>query len=207
MIGVSLLLIANADSGKYSTYSGGQTNRETNYWAENRQIWSTDVDQRTGSDSIEHVHSRQEIWSWDKQEQGVVEEVSKGSTRTDHKGTESVLRVEGFPLDSDATKIINYAYEISNGDMDFVLTLKAENGWFDIYKQSNVYDEYGPNNREDSRGLCQLHRRWHSDIVDQPKFRDWYEYQVDACYEKYVGWTRFYGYDVRERYRHLFYRE
>lgn len=119
-------------------------------------------------------------------------------------GNKPILRTKWFDIDTDATKIINYAYEISDGDMDFVLTLKAENGWFDMYQQSNVYQN---GKREDSWGLCQLNRRRHKNVVDNPLFRESRKYQVDVCWEKYKGWTKFYWYKVRMKYKDLFYWE
>ena len=119
-------------------------------------------------------------------------------------GYKPVLRTKGFGIDTDATKIINYAYEISDWDIDFVLTLKAENGWFDMHKQSNVHNN---GKREDSWGLCQLNRRRHKNVVDNPLFWESRKYQVEVCWDKYKNGTKFYGYNVRLKYKDLFYWE
>lgn len=123
--------------------------------------------------------------------------------KVNQRWTEPILRVKGFDYDTDATKIINYAYKISGGDMDFILTLKAENWGFNMYQQSNVVKNWI---REDSRWLCQLNRKRHKE-VDTKEFWESWEYQVEICYKKYAWWTKFYGYNVRNRYKDQFYWE
>lgn len=129
---------------------------------------------------------------------------SKTETKTnvvyaDNVKAKKVL-VKWFPEDSMATQIATYAYSVSNGDMDFLLTLKAENWWFDMYKQSNCYSN---GKREQSYWLCQLNRLYHSE-VDTKIFRESWKYQVELCYQKYKWWTIFYGYNVRNKYKWTF---
>lgn len=123
--------------------------------------------------------------------------------RNYQRWTEPVLRVKGFDYDTDATKIINYAYKISGGDMDFILTLKAENWGFNMYQQSNVVTNW---KREESYWLCQMMKKRHPE-VNTKEFRESWEYQVDVCWRKYKWWTKFYGYNVRNRYKDQFYWE
>jgi len=132
---------------------------------------------------------------------------NKWSEKTDQGQLQPILRVKGFPLDSDATKIVNYAYKISWWDMEFIRTLKAENWAFDIHLQSRVPDSKWPNGREDSRGLCQLHRTRHRDVVDVEEFWESWEYQVEVCWQKYKWWTKFYGRNVAYKYNDHFYWE
>jgi len=122
----------------------------------------------------------------------------------ENQGWEQLVLVKGFPEDSQATKIVTYAYKISGGDMDFLMTLKAENGAFDMYKQSQVKDPNWPNGKEDSRWLCQIHRRWYSHIVDNPQFREDYKFQLDRCWELYKWWTKFYWYNNRLKFKNDF---
>ena len=157
-----------------------------------REIPITVLDSRIGS-WVELIPSKGQTVSWGY---WVIKEVNQ-------RWTEPVLRVKGFDYDTDATKIINYAYKISGGDMDFILTLKAENGWFNMYQQSNVVKNWI---REDSRWLCQLNRKRHKE-VDTKEFWESWEYQVEICYKKYAWWTKFYGYNVRNRYKDQFYWE
>ena len=125
----------------------------------------------------------------------------KGTDKEWIKPISSTIIVKWFKTGDLAQKIVNYAWKVSNGDLDFLMTLKAENGWFDMYKQSNCYQN---GKREDSYWLCMIHRRWHSDIVDQKIFWESWEYQVEQCWKLYKGWTKFYGYNVREKYRNQF---
>lgn len=94
-----------------------------------------------------------------------------------------------FPEDSLATKYATYEWEISNWDKRFLLKLKTENWWYNINQQSNVWTNW---KREDSWGLCQLHRKRHSKIVDDPRFFTDYKWHIEQCYNKYKWGTKFY---------------
>ena len=120
------------------------------------------------------------------------------------KRSVQLVLVQWFPEDSQATKIATYAYKVSWGDMDFLMTLKAENWAFDMYLQSRVSDKHWRNWREDSRWLCQLHRTRHKDVVDDKRFWNSREFQVEKCREKYKWWTKFYWYYVRNKYKWVF---
>ena len=133
------------------------------------EIPITVLDSRIGS-WVELIPSKWPVVSWGD---WVIKEVNQ-------RWTEPVLRVKGFDYDTDATKIINYAYKVSGGDMDFILTLKAENWGFNMYQQSNVVKNWI---REDSRWLCQLNRKRHKE-VDTKEFWESWEYQVEICYKK-----------------------
>lgn len=109
----------------------------------------------------------------------------------------TVVYVKGFPEDSQATKIATYAYKISNWDIDFLATLKAENWWFNMYQQSNVYKN---GKREESYGLCQMMKKYHPE-VNTKIFRESREYQVETCYKKYKWGTKFYWFNVRHKYK------
>lgn len=128
---------------------------------------------------------------------------------TDSKQVQSIqlmstgvrVYVKWFPEYSFANNVATYAYWISDWDIDFLATLKAENWAFDMYKQSNVVKNWV---REDSRWLCQLHRAWHRDIVDNPLFWSDWKWQLEQCYKKYKWWTKFYGYYQRNKYKNDF---
>ena len=95
-----------------------------------------------------------------------------------------LVLVNGFAEDSLATMVSTYAYELDNARRkDFVIMMKCENGNFDIHLQSSVPDTNWPNWREDSRGLCQLNRTRHSEVVDNPLFRNDWKRQVEQCYK------------------------
>lgn len=108
-----------------------------------------------------------------------------------------------FTSGSLAQQYIQYACEVSNYDVDFILTLQHENWSWDTQKQSNVVQK---GVREPSYGLCQMHYRFHKkDVYDnlpynrirESKYLSDWKYQIDTCWRKYKGGTRFYGYDYR----------
>lgn len=107
---------------------------------------------------------------------------------------EWVIRHWWFPEDSIVQSYVQYAWDISNGDMDFITTLEAENGLRNPQRQSEVRKN---GVREDSRGFCQLHRAWHSAIVDDARFKTDPYWQLEQCYNKYLAGTKFYWYFVR----------
>ena len=49
-----------------------------------------------------------------------------------------------------------------------------------MYQQSTVVKDW---KREDSWGLCQVHRPDHKEIVNNPLFRSDYKWQLDRCKE------------------------
>lgn len=76
---------------------------------------------------------------------------------------------------------------ISNNDLDFLSTLEAENGNWTVDRVGSTGDI----------GFCQISPYWHPEIVNDPNFYDPH-WQLDKCYEMYIGGVRFYGYDKRE---------
>ena len=88
----------------------------------------------------------------------------------------------GFPEDSVVQQYVQHAYAISSGNMDFVLTLQAENGAWDPLRKSKT---------EPSYGFCQFNTRWHRRIVQDPRFKDPF-WQLDQCRWYYSHGTKFY---------------
>lgn len=82
-----------------------------------------------------------------------------------------------FPADSIVQDMVNYAYEIWWKDL--VILIECENGWRNLSLQSYVTDENW--NREDSRGLCQISRYFHPEIVNDNRFFTDYRFQIDNC--------------------------
>lgn len=89
---------------------------------------------------------------------------------------------------------VNYAFSISSGDMDFVLTLQGENPSRDPNKVSKF---------EPSHWFCQMHMRWQSKTIKDPRFKDPYR-QLDQCWYKYRTGTPMYAYNTRLSHSHLF---
>jgi len=102
-----------------------------------------------------------------------------------------------FPEGSIQQQYVDYAFAISWGDKDFILTLQAENSAWSIDRQSNYYRN---GRREPSFGLCQINKDYHADIVNDPRFFSDWKRQIETCWNSYRNWVRFYGYDVRHRY-------
>lgn len=63
--------------------------------------------------------------------------------------------------------------------MDFVLMIECES-WFNPKARWDSWRAYG---------LCQLNNRWHK-VSDE--YKNSWEVQIDTCYQKRKGWTKFY---------------
>lgn len=99
-----------------------------------------------------------------------------------------------------AQQYIQYACEVSNYDVDFILTLQHEMGSWNPKGQSNVIKNWI---REKSFWLCQMMWDYHKkDVYENlPYNRIWEskylndrKYQIETCYKKYKWWTIFYWY-------------
>jgi hypothetical protein len=102
-------------------------------------------------------------------------------------------------------EVVNYAYEISSHNKEFLYTLKAENGTFDPERISKPnkdgYRDYG---------LCQMHYPYHKEFIDSPEFHDW-KLQLLRCWQIYEDAgrrgrlrTTFYGYNKISAMKHFF---
>lgn len=127
------------------------------------------------------------------------------------KPTPRVIIHKWWAEDSLVNLYINIAYQVSNWDMEFIAMLEWENGQWNPYRQSEVWSYWdyslkknlicNSNNwnstckQEQSRWFCQLHARRHSDITNDPRFWENPTWQLSKCYQKRVGWTKFYGYN------------
>ena len=97
---------------------------------------------------------------------------------------------------------ICYAWKISNGNRNFILTMKAENGNVDPLTRSLYINKAG--HREPSYGFCQIHARFHPEKVNDPRFFTDPFWQLDQCWSLYSDYerrgivgNRFYGYNNR----------
>lgn len=82
-----------------------------------------------------------------------------------------------YSLDNERQAMVQKAYDL--WWLDFVLMIECES-WFN------------PKARWDSGrayGLCQLNNRWHN-VSDE--YKNSWEIQIDTCYQKRRGWTKFY---------------
>lgn len=84
---------------------------------------------------------------------------------------------------------VDYAFEISGRDETFVYLLEAENGLWTHDRRSIVR---GANGHWDW-GLCQVSSYFHPKIVNDPRFKSDWKWQMDQCLKLYQGGTKFYG--------------
>jgi len=86
---------------------------------------------------------------------------------------------------------MNVAYRIS-GDKEFMYMLASENSLLNHDRRSLVVTN---GIREPSYGFCQIHRGYHPQIVNDNRFWNDPEWQLEQCYRLWKGGTPFYGYD------------
>ena len=103
-----------------------------------------------------------------------------------------------------ANEYIQYACEVSNYDIDFILTLQHENWSWDYKTQSRVIQKNWK--REPSYWFCQMHYSYHKkdvyenlpyDKIFKSKYLNDWKYQLEVCRDKYKNWTTFYWYKYR----------
>jgi len=118
--------------------------------------------------------------------------------KTDY--TLTYKKIWGWELTQD---LVQYAYDVSSWNLDFIHTIECENWMREPLRQSNVVNEKWQ--RETSYWLCQRNTIWFSDIVNDQNFSDPY-WQIDKCLEMYNGWqsigileNRLYWYNNRSQ--------
>lgn len=96
--------------------------------------------------------------------------------------------------------LVTKAFEISNGDLDFILTVEAESSW----NPKAIGDHWN------SKWLCQWHQKWQKSVRNDPNFED-PDWQLQKCFEFYQwykeAWIihkRLYWYNVRLKKKNLF---
>lgn len=96
---------------------------------------------------------------------------------------------------------VQYAYNISKGNMDFILTIEAESRW-DV---NAVWDGWS------SFGLCQIHKRFNPEMQKQYRKLKTDNEKIKMCYDQYQNWvkrwvikTRLYWYNYRKARAYLF---
>lgn len=89
---------------------------------------------------------------------------------------------KGFPSDSIVQDYVQYAWEISDKDLNFLTMMDCENGTRDTHRRGDGGK---------SLGLCQLHGYRHKEVFD-PEFKSDWKLQINICYEKWKYGTKFY---------------
>ena len=83
----------------------------------------------------------------------------------------------------DQNQYVRIASIISNNDLNFLALLDAESGNWTIDRKSPTNDH----------GFCQINAWWHPQIVNDPRFFQDAEWQLQRCWELYKNGTKFYA--------------
>lgn len=97
-------------------------------------------------------------------------QVKQVSTQTIHH--------TGFSSGDQRQLMIQKAYDL--GGLDFVTMLECESG----FNPLAIGDSWR------SYGLCQINTRWHT-VTEE--YKNSWEVQIETCYQKWKGGTKFYG--------------
>jgi hypothetical protein len=82
---------------------------------------------------------------------------------------------------------------MSGCDKEFIIMLESENGSWNYKSQSSYITKDGT--REDSWGLCQFHRQYHPDIVNDKRFFTDQSWQLEQCLKEWrLNPWKFHGY-------------
>lgn len=104
---------------------------------------------------------------------------TSGFTTEDTTSVKNVITHKGYKSWDLAQQIVQYAYEYTSWDMDFIYMLECE--W--AMNPKNVWDN------GNAYWICQMNKKFHN--IPEQYYNDW-KFQVEYCYEKYKGWTKFY---------------
>lgn len=88
-------------------------------------------------------------------------------------------------------KWIQYAWEMSNGDKNFLYMLKGENG---LLSHDRMHDS-SLNSVGVDWGFCGTNDYYHPHIVNNPKFLSDPEWQMRECYRMWKEGTTFYAWN------------
>lgn len=93
-------------------------------------------------------------------------------------------------------------YNISNGDLDFISTVLAENWALTIDRKSNT--SYWRNWKQyNDVWICQISEYYHPAIVSDERFLVDWDWQAEQCRILYRGGTRFYWFDHRWKFKRI----
>ena len=102
--------------------------------------------------------------------------------------------IDNYGNTQEREKYAQYAYELSDGDLDFVLTGYAESKF--------IKDARGVNKGGTvDLGLYQINNYYHPYITNHPFYKENWKFQIREALRLYRGGTRFYGADVRSLYK------
>lgn len=84
--------------------------------------------------------------------------------------------------------MVQYAYDIWG--FDLVRLIECENGQWNSFQQSLVITNWI---REPSYWLCQIHKKYHPEVINDSKFWEDWKVQIDYCKKGQDEWRPFYG--------------
>ena len=128
-----------------------------------------------------------------------IETESKAMTWTTQKCDIQEIEEKFITRNWKRNELVTKAFELSEGDIDFLLTVEAESRW----NTEAIGDHWN------SKGLCQWHKRWQKSVRQDPNFSD-PDWQLQKCFEFYQwykkAWIihkRLYWYNVRKKHSDL----
>jgi hypothetical protein len=96
---------------------------------------------------------------------------------------------------------VQYAYDISKGNMDFILTIEAESRW----DMNAVWDKWK------SFWLCQIHKKYNAVLQKEYRTLKTDNEKITFCYNLYQWWvkqwvikTQLYWYNYRKARSYIF---
>ena len=104
---------------------------------------------------------------------------TSGFTTEDTTSVKNVITHNGYKSWDLAQQVVQYAYEYTSWDMDFIYMLECEsamNPW-NKWDHGNAY------------WICQMNKKFHN--IPEQYYTD-RQFQVEYCYGKYKSWTKFY---------------
>ncbi len=110
------------------------------------------------------------------------------STSTEEHGSAEIIRKKEYKSDDIRNAYIQYAYDLWWRDL--VAVMECENATRNMHRQSEVVKN---GRREPSYWFCMIDRDFHQKIVDDPRFREDWRWQIEQCARLRKWWTKFYA--------------
>lgn len=133
--------------------------------------------------------------------------ISSPNYNTSVSGSSAVVGLkkelyEKKKVGEDQNKLVRYASLISGNDLDWIMTLEAENGTFNMYRKHPVKNRNGTTD-----WACGLNSAYHKPMIEKIKAKSVTQEQVlEYCREVYLKRkTAFYGYKARLIHKNKFY--
>ncbi len=100
----------------------------------------------------------------------------------------NTIKKKEYSDDDPRNEYVQYAYELWWRDL--VAVMECENATLNMHRQSEVVKNW---RREPSYWFCMIDRDFHQKIVDDPRFREDWRWQIEQCARLRKWWTKFYA--------------